>query len=362
MLEKLGILQPSNEDIKRMIAGKVHLGAKQLTHAMSDYVTNKSNARGDVFILNLAKFWDKLILAARVIVAIEEPKDVCVISARPAGKRAVIKYAQYTEASQLPDRFTPGTFTNQKQERVFMEPRVLILTDPNMDSQALVESSYVNIPVIALCNTDSYLDYVDIAIPCNNRSKESIALIYWFLARTVRRMRGQLGHSEDWEVAVDLFYQRDLDEIKEEEEVEEEIPYAGMDQMGQVGATDPTMQAAVDPNAQAVGAGADDWADAGDWADEQYAQTNWDPNTQQGAGAQAMGQQTAGMVDPNQQQYDPNQQQYVYDPNSAPQYAQVPQQTYDNQQYAQPQAQQYAQVDTNTPGQVHFPDVDVEQW
>merc|ERR1719433_408228 len=48
--------------------------------------------------------------------------------------------------------------------------------------------------------------------------------------------------------------------------------------------------------------------------------------------------------------------------NSAPQYAQVPQQTYDNQQYAQPQAQQYAQVDTNTPGQVHFPDVDVEQW
>ena len=40
--------------------------------------------------------WDKLVLAARAIAAVENPADVCVISARQIGQRAVLKYARYT--------------------------------------------------------------------------------------------------------------------------------------------------------------------------------------------------------------------------------------------------------------------------
>ena len=36
-----------------------------------------------VYIFNLRKTWEKLVMAARIIVAIENPADVCVISARP---------------------------------------------------------------------------------------------------------------------------------------------------------------------------------------------------------------------------------------------------------------------------------------
>ncbi|KAK2635750.1 hypothetical protein Ddye_030542 [Dipteronia dyeriana] len=73
--------------------------------------------------------WEKLQMAARVIVAIENPQDIIVQSARPYGQRAVLKFAQYTGAHAIAGRHTPSTFTNQLHTS-FSEPCLLILTDP----------------------------------------------------------------------------------------------------------------------------------------------------------------------------------------------------------------------------------------
>jgi small subunit ribosomal protein SAe len=230
-----------------MLACEVHIGTRNVDFQMERYVWRR---RPDgIHLIHLGNTLDKLKLAAKIIVAIENPADVSVVSARPYGQRATLKYQHYTGAVAIAGRFTPGTFTNYVV-KTHREPRLLICTDPRTDSQvcayyratprrvprgslpaaninaALVaqpvaEASYVGIPTIAFCDTDSPLTHVDCAIPSNNKGKLSIALLYHMLARDVLRLRGSIPVSSPWEIMVDLFLYRDPEELEDMERAQE---------------------------------------------------------------------------------------------------------------------------------------------
>jgi len=210
----LAILQPDENDVSRLLNATTHIGSTNVNYQMQQYIF-KRRADG-VNIINLKKTHEKLMLAARAIVAIENPSDVYVISSRTMGQRAVLKYAHYTGATPIAGRFTPGAFTNQIQA-AFREPRLLVITDPRQDHQPVNEASYVNLPVIAFTNTDSPLRHIDIAIPCNNKSPHSIGLMYWMLCREVLRLRGIIPRNTPWELEVmpDLFFFREVDPEEE---------------------------------------------------------------------------------------------------------------------------------------------------
>lgn len=211
-------LNKREKDIFRLVQSNCHVASRNYNVQMKRFIHHVS--KEGVPIFKVDETYERIRLAARIIAGVQDLSEVYAISSRDYGQRAVIKFARYTNCSVTSSsRWTPGSLTNH-QTRQFKEPKVVIVADPYADYKSIKEASYANIPVIALCDSHNNLKFVDVVIPCNNNSTESISMIFWMLAREVLMLRGLLDQNDDdWtEVLIDLFYYKDINERKALEE------------------------------------------------------------------------------------------------------------------------------------------------
>jgi len=179
----------------------VHIGTYICTKHMKKFVYRQ---RPDgPYILDVRKVDERIRIVAKFIARFK-PESVLAVSARQYGFTPVKKFAEYTGAKYIIGRFIPGTLTNPWLD-TYVEPDVLIVTDPRVDQQAINEASRIGIPVVAIASTDAKLSYIDVVIPGNNKGRRSLAVIYWLLTRQVLRERGVIPPDGELQEGPDAF-------------------------------------------------------------------------------------------------------------------------------------------------------------
>lgn len=182
--------------LDRYLAAGLHIGTQQKTKDMERYIYR---VRADgLYVLDVRKTNDRIISTAKFLAKFD-PDDILVVSTRQYGQAPVKRFGEIIGAKTIPGRFIPGTLTNPAYNK-FIEPKVLVVTDPRSDSQAIIEAKQMGLPVVALCDTENLLGNVDIVVPVNNKGRKAIALVYWLLARQILREKGTLKEDQDLDV------------------------------------------------------------------------------------------------------------------------------------------------------------------
>lgn len=179
----------------------VQIGTQQKSKDMLPFIFK---VRSDgLYILDVKKTDDRIRGAAQFLARFT-PEQVLVTSARQYGQKPARLFSKYTGTKATAGRFVPGSLTNP-QLASFFEPDVMLVTDPTADAQALKEAVNIGIPVVGLCDANNEHKYVDYVIPCNNKGRRALAVVYWLLAREVLKARGQIKEDSEWTPTVDDF-------------------------------------------------------------------------------------------------------------------------------------------------------------
>jgi small subunit ribosomal protein S2 len=179
----------------------VHIGTRQKTADIKEFIYKVRN--DGLYIIDVKKT-DERIKASAKFLAKYDPAKILVVSVRQYGQKPVRKLGETTGIQVLDGRFQPGTLTNPNA-KTFLEPEIILLTDPLADIQALHEAKNIGIPVIALCDTNNETKHIDYVIPTNNKGRRALALIYWLLARAILREQGKIKSDEEFTTTVEDF-------------------------------------------------------------------------------------------------------------------------------------------------------------
>ncbi|MBI2151631.1 30S ribosomal protein S2 [Candidatus Woesearchaeota archaeon] len=191
------LLIDSNEYLK----SGIHIGTKFKTKYMSNFIY-KTRPDG-LSVLNLKKIDERIKLAINMVCQYNA-EDILIVSRRENGWKALKKLHQLTGIKVFTARYPPGILTNPQLE-TFIEPKLIMVCDPFTDKNAVEDANRTGVPVIALCDTNNQPNNIDLVVPCNNKGKKSVGLVFYLMARDFMKNKGLLAGNEEMPAKMEEF-------------------------------------------------------------------------------------------------------------------------------------------------------------
>lgn len=179
----------------------LHIGTKFKTKAMEPFIYK---VRPDgLSVLNVQDIDERLRIAIKFL-SRYDPEDVILVCRRENGWRAVKRFSKLTGIKGYAGRYPPGVMTNTRLKN-FIEAKLLIVADPFPDKNAVEDAAKVGIPVIAFCDTNNEVRNVDLVVPCNNKGKKSLGLVFMIMAREYMKAKGIIKRDSDFKYKLEDF-------------------------------------------------------------------------------------------------------------------------------------------------------------
>ena len=186
--------QTEHDEIKKKILSTgIRVGTEVKTKFMIPYIT-QANPEG-LYLFDLDITLSRIETASKFIKKFDI-KKVIVYSGRTYANTPIEKFCELTGARKMLGRFMPGTLTNPTLP-YYSEPQLIIVSDPQVDAQAVTEATNAGVPVIGIANTDNVTSELDLVIPANNRGRKSLATVYWLLAREILQDSKEMKYEID---------------------------------------------------------------------------------------------------------------------------------------------------------------------
>jgi len=186
---------------KKILSTGIRVGTQVKTKFMIPFIT-KASPEG-LYMLDLDITLEKIKTAAKFINRLGTD-NLIVCSGRQYAETPIEKFCEMLGAKQLLGRFMPGTLTNPSLP-YYIEPKLVFISDPQVDEQAIIEATNAGIPIIGIANTDNLTSNLDVIIPANNRGRKALATVYWLLVRQILIEKGELKENESMKYEIDDF-------------------------------------------------------------------------------------------------------------------------------------------------------------
>ncbi|MFB6180788.1 MAG: 30S ribosomal protein S2 [Candidatus Nanohalobium sp.] len=191
-------------DRDQYLANGVHIGTKAQHKDMEEYIFHVK--KNQLAVLNLERTDERIRKAAKLL-ADYSPEEILVVGRKEEARLPVRQFSEAVGTERIEGRFMPGTLTNPQSEN-FTEPEIILVTDPEIDSQAVQEARDTKIPVVAVSDSENSLENIDLAVPANNKGGNSLGTVLYLIAKQIKEQKG--GELD-----------KELDDFTPEEEREE---------------------------------------------------------------------------------------------------------------------------------------------